>query len=467
MKTSVTVFEARSLAPQKTLTIHLEGRGAGSLLLKGGAKATTAFFRVRTGDGDSLLKIGKISKKESKQGTSTADSLAEIMREARRLFDLASTVPNLKEYIENEKLTLALDLEAKRSQMAELAKKKKIEDARGTFVELFKSYIDNVDCSESTKEEYRRALRKDIEENNPELASKKARDIKAEDIIVILSQIYNRGSHGMADKMRAYLHAAYQFEIDRTHSYKKKIKSEGLTFELESNPVSAIPKQFQVRPIDRALTNEEMAAFFNTICITQGVSQRMGLLFKLNIQAGGQRILQLARAKWSDYDLVKKRIYLIDRKGKRKKGASERGRVHIVPLTDSAMKIVEELMSVSEGFEYPFSEDGKKPYLVSSFSHATGKWLESENAVLHGKEIPHFTPRDIRRTCTQMMKRIGVVQSDSDALQSHGMTGTVMDHYLNNPELFTADKLSALKKYERELKKIISKAAKAKEKSKS
>ena len=60
------------------------------------------------------------------------------------------------------------------------------------------------------------------------------------------------------------------------------------------------------------------------------------------------------------------------------------------------------------------------------------------------------------------MKRIGVVQNDSDALQSHGMTGTVMDHYLNNPELFTADKLSALKKYERELKKIVSKVAKAK-----
>jgi hypothetical protein len=99
--------------------------------------------------------------------------------------------------------------------------------------------------------------------------------------------------------------------------------------------------------------------------------------------------------------------------------------------------------------------NGDKPFQVSSFSHATRAWLTSTNAMLDGEQIIRFSARDIRRTCTQLMKKMGIHQEHSDALQSHGLTGVVMEHYLNDPYLLVPDKLEALKIYERELNKIL------------
>ena len=62
------------------------------------------------------------------------------------------------------------------------------------------------------------------------------------------------------------------------------------------------------------------------------------------------------------------------------------------------------------------------------------EWLATDHAKMNGQPIPKFSPRDIRRTCTQFMQRNGIKDFDSDALQSHGQTGVVVTHYRNNPE---------------------------------
>ena len=83
---------------------------------------------------------------------------------------------------------------------------------------------------------------------------------------------------------------------------------------------------------------------------------------------------------------------------------------------------------------YPWSIDGQTPIHPSSLSHAVSEWFATEHAKLDGQPVPKFTPRDIRRTCTQFMQRNGIKDFDSDALQSHGQTGVVVTHYRNNPE---------------------------------
>lgn len=129
--------------------------------------------------------------------------------------------------------------------------------------------------------------------------------------------------------------------------------------------------------------------------------------------------------------------------------------MHIIPLTNSAIAIIQRLKIITEGFEFPFSVSGDKPFQVSSFSHATREWLTSSNAIIDGKQISPFAPRDIRRTCTQLTKRMGILQDHSNALQSHGVAGIVADHYLNDPTLLVPDKLEALKIYERGMNKIL------------
>lgn len=79
--------------------------------------------------------------------------------------------------------------------------------------------------------------------------------------------------------------------------------------------------------------------------------------------------------------------------------------------------------------------------------------------VKHGKiddeQIPHFTPRDLRRTCAQLMQRNGVDDRLSDLLQSHGQTGVVGQHYRNNPEAYLPEKLKAMAGFEAALSKVL------------
>ncbi|MDF9776260.1 tyrosine-type recombinase/integrase [Pseudomonas baetica] len=455
MAGNVTVFELSALQSGKSLIVQLSGRGAGSLVFKGGKKACTAFFRERTNSGDSLIKIGKVSKATAKNKNETISSLKEIMNEANRLHELAATVPSIKQYLADEKVKEQLAAERQRNELEEIKKQQKIESARGSLSDLFLKYIENSTMQPEGKDEHRRVLKKELNENNPAIASKKARDVTAQDIVCILRGIEERGSSAMADKVRAYLGAAFQYEIKGKNSYRPKVGNVTQTFELTHNPVNDVPKEYSSRAVMRALTNEELKQFYNTISKTKGVSESMGLLFMLNIQLGGQRILQLSRASWTAYDLKRKIITIIDPKGRKRKGQEHAGRTHIIPLTESAIAIIQRLKAITEGFEFPFSVNGDKPFQVSSFSHATRAWLTSTNAMLDGEQIIRFSARDIRRTCTQLMKKMGIHQEHSDALQSHGLTGVVMEHYLNDPYLLVPDKLEALKIYERELSKIL------------
>lgn len=455
MKTTVTIFELNALQPGKAVTIHLVGRGVGSLVFKGGKNATTAFFRVRSGGQDSLIKIGRVGKTDEKKKNETISSLKEILSEANRLYELAATIPDLKQHLDDEKIKGRLEAEQRKKKLKDIERQEKIEASRGSLSDLFLNYIENSSVAPEGKAELRRVLKKELNENNQEVALKKARDIIPDDIISILRKIEARGSSGMADKMRSYLGAAYQLELDRKHSYRHSKSDEDLKFELTHNPVALIPKQYGSKAVERALTDAELQQFYHTVSSTKGISENMGLLFMLNIQLGGQRILQLSRAAWCDYDLDKRLITIIDKKGKPRKGQEKKERKHIIPLTKSAMKLIDRLKVITSGFEYPFSSEGTKPFRASSFSHATSEWLRSKNGNIDGTKVNHFTPRDLRRTCTQLIKRMGIDQGQSDALQSHGLNGVVMEHYLNNPELFVSDKIAALKTYERRLNKIL------------
>ena len=107
---------------------------------------------------------------------------------------------------------------------------------------------------------------------------------------------------------------------------------------------------------------------------------------------------------------------------------------HHVPLSDRAKQIIKSVSEVTEGHTHPFSASKDKPFLPESFSQATKRWLQSDYAVIDGQRIEHFTPRDLRRTLTQLMQKYGVSNSASDELQSHGVSGVVSNHYRNDPK---------------------------------
>lgn len=442
---AVTILELKALRAGETLTEHLTGRGTGSLLFKGGAAGVTAFFRIRKKSADVLIKIAKYP----------AVDLIAIRKKAKELSELAATGVDVKKYLADVEVKSRLEAEQRKAELAEIEWQRKIDAARGTLRELFENYIESRRGSIGGRqiEELERVLKKELITDNPSLASKKARDITAEDIFVIISKIYDRGSDGMADKMRSYLHACFEYELKNTFSLKNRNRNGLIKFELLMNPVSLISKDRPAVAKTRALTDGELKQFYHTIDCTDGVSEVMGLLFKLNIFLGGQRILQLAQAPWSHYDFKNNYIKLIDGKGRKKEGSSPK--IHLLPLTSSALAIIERLQVISGSSDYPFSLMGHSPFDVSSFAHATKKWLDSKNGKLNGNQIAAFTPRDIRRTCSRIMQKLKVDESLNNKIQSHGVSGVTRTHYLNDPEGSLPEKLSALTKYEKGLKRIL------------
>lgn len=123
-------------------------------------------------------------------------------------------------------------------------------------------------------------------------------------------------------------------------------------------------------------------------------------------------------------------------------------RPHLVPLSDRAISLMLRVREISGDHQWPWTTHGKQPFVISSPTHAIADWMDSKHAVVDGVSVPPFSPRDLRRTCTQLMQRRGIDDRLSDLLQAHGQTGVVSKHYRNNPEAALPEKRRAMDLFE-------------------
>ncbi|NER58947.1 tyrosine-type recombinase/integrase [Pseudomonas sp. MAFF212428] len=194
-------------------------------------------------------------------------------------------------------------------------------------------------------------------------------------------------------------------------------------------------------PVERALSDAELKHFWQTIESTEGVGPVMALLFKFVIATGGQRIKNIIETTWAHYDLEAGTVLLVHRKGR---GGQTMSRPHLVPLSDRAVSLMRRVQEISGDHQWPWTTHGKQPFVISSPTHAIADWMDSKHAAVDGVRVPSFSPRDLRRTCTQLMQRRGVDDRLSDLLQAHGQTGVVSKHYRNNPEAALPEKRRAM-----------------------
>jgi len=431
------------------LTESLPGRGMGAILFKRPGEAPpTAYFRYRRDSKSYLVKIGTC-----KTGARGAGLTLPLIRErAWELAKVASEHGDVKAHLASIEKQAELDRQTRELALVEQARLQAIEIARGSLADLFSDYIDSrrATVRESQIAELERVQRVELEEANTEIAAMKARDVRPGHIRQILLPIWDRGSKGMADKVRAYLHAAYQYGLTAEHSLSRTSRK---SFALEMNPVALLPKEHKAQAQTRVLNDTELKHFWETITLADEVGPVMARLFKFVIATGGQRIDQVAREPWTSYDSEKKTLRLIDAKGR---GGVRR--VHLIPLSERAIEILEEVAPLTGAREYIWTTTGKKPIATTSPSHAVRDWLDSKHGKIGDEQIPHFTPRDLRRTCAQLMQRHGVEDRLSDILQSHGQTGVVGEHYRNNPEAYLPAKRQALEAFDAALNKVLSSA---------
>ena len=434
----------KGMAPGAQVTESLTGRNAGAIVVrkKSDTAAPLAYFRYFFEGRRQFLSIGsyKVSAK------SAGLSLAEIRAAALELSAMLAEHPDLKNHLEKKRD----DAAAKKIELERLSI---IESSKGTFRQLFLSYIADREAagvSADQVRELRSIMKKNIDPFT-ELAGMRARDIQPAHINKILSKMVERSVLRQAAKVRSFLMAAFNYGMQKDNQIGS---AEPVTFDINANPVTPVTFNAEHKRIinkagTRALSEAELKQFYSTVDQgVEGVSFVMAQLFKMVIATGGQRIQQLSREPWSSYsdDCIR----LIDAKGR---GAVER--VHYVPLTSRAAAILRATADITASHSHPFSHLKDNHFHVSAFSWAVKKWLKSEHAFIDGLPIEPFTPRDLRRSMAQLMQRHGIGNEASDELQSHGMNGLVARHYRNNPEASIPSKAKTLAALERVLERVI------------
>lgn len=425
-------------------TESLAGRGAGAIVVRKRTATTPpiAYFRYFFEGKRQFISIGRYKVTASTAGL----SLAEIRAAALELSALLPEYPDLKGHIEQQH-DVAIE------KQAEQARLDQIEAAKGTFRQLFLSYIADREASGVRPDqvrEFKSIMKKNIDPFT-DLIDLRARDIQPAHINKIITRIADRGALRQAAKVRSFLMAAFNYGMQKDNQVGS---AEAVTFDILSNPVVPVTFNAEHKRIinttgTRSLSEVELKQFYTTIDNNvTGVSYAMAQLLKMVIATGGQRIEQLTRVPWSGYG--DKFIKLTDSKGR-----GGEARLHYVPLTGRSRAILSAAAELTVNHTHPFSRLHDRPFHVSAYSWAVKKWLASEYAVINGDRIEPFTPRDLRRTMAQLMQRHGISNEASDELQSHGMSGVVARHYRNNPEASIPNKVKTLAKLDRILERVI------------
>lgn len=436
----LTDVELKALRPGQTATDSLPGRGSGSILFECRASgAVEAYYRRRDKGGDQKIKLGVFKKTPKSPGL----SLTELREQAVRLAKIAAEHGDIKAY----QARCAAEEETRQAerqrQLHEQQRLAEIEASKGTLSELFRDYIEDRrrnGVSAQQLDEFERVLRNDLEgekvvfvaddgqEQKLNIMGMKAKDVRPEHVNLLLKPIWSRGAERQTGKVRSFLVAAFNFGLRAEHHIDR---SSSKSYGLQMNPADSVTVPNTSTPGERALTDQELKHFWQTITqVGAAVGPIIARVFHFAFATAGQRPLQFIREPWSSYNLQGKYLKIIDSKGR-----GGKKRPHFVPLSARALQVLEQVRALQpQGAVYPWSIDGQTPIHPSSLSHAVSEWFATEHAKLDGQPVPKFTPRDIRRTCTQFMQRNGIKDFDSDALQSHGQTGVVEMHYRNNPE---------------------------------
>lgn len=440
----VTDARLRSLKPGETATDSVPGRGNGAVLFeRKPSGVVTAVYRYMHGGKRHKQPIGNYKASSRDAGL----TLSLIREEAQRLALIAKDHGDVAAYLAEQ------EAEAER-QRIERQRVAEIEASHGTFSELFLDYIESrrEKATPGVVKELERLYQTNMLGPHPSIMAMKARDIRPDHILAILNPIWERGAKVQAERMRSFLSAAFNHGLRAENAVGR---SSAKSYNLENNPATVVAVEKVSAPATRALSDTELRQLWETIESTEGVGPVMALLFKFVIATGGQRIFNVCQTVWDDYDLDAGTVRLIHRKGR---GGQAMSRPHLVPLTERAVAILECVRGINGCHPWPWTTTGKQHIVVSSPRHAIADWLKSEHAIIEGKQTPDFSPRDLRRTCAQLMQRHGVSDQLSDLLQAHGQTGVANLHYRNNPEAALPEKRRAVELFDRALAMVLGEA---------
>lgn len=244
-----------------------------------------------------------------------------------------------------------------------------------------------------------------------------ADELTMSDFRDIIATIVKAEKYREAQKVRAYLRAAYAAAI-KAHSDAAAVP-ELRKFNIQANPARDVapvtkPKGTNGNKQRKPLMLDELRAYWKRI---SALPAPTGPILQLHLLTGGQRLRQLCRLTSEDVD--GDQIILRDAKGRR---AEERE--HVVPLIDEARDALAAIDSRPWLISFDGGANPADPWEVSKQVKAVLQ------AMLKEEETDQvFTGKIIRATVETRLTQAGVSPHTLAHLLSHGLGGLQERHY--------------------------------------
>ncbi|WP_420939901.1 tyrosine-type recombinase/integrase [Aeromonas veronii] len=358
------------------------------------------------------------------------------MREGKRAFIQLGSFPTLcLADARNKARALSQTIRDGLDPKDEQERQSKEHEQQGTIEQLFQSYTQQMKKDgKRTHEGVMVALEK---ETYPHLSkTTKAKDVTAHDIKIILAHMIRRGASTQSNRVRSYLMAAFNYGLKHDNDPANFI--DDAKFGLVMNPVDAIPKQKAAERVgERFLSWSETRQLLDDMEQPTSLGPTLRSLIRLCFFTGGQRPNELAESRWANIDWQAKTLTITADISKNK-------RIHIVPLTDSALLVLRFQQEVAgdSPFIFPHALQSDKPMPMASLSQAIDRYRKRT-------QMEHFIPRDFRRTCKTLMGELGIAKDLRDRLQNHARNDVSSKHY--DRYEYLPEKRHALELWERRL----------------
>ena len=290
--------------------------------------------------------------------------------------------------------------------------------AQGTLEQLLESYLSAMaaDGKRSVKS-VRQSLQTYVIDPFPQLVSRQASTIDADDIVEILRRMIDNGITTHSNRVRSYLSAAFNHGLKQEHNPRSYTK-ENVKFNLKYNPVSSVPKQDDFERVgDHVISEEEIKTIWDEL---KNESLIVSLLVKLAL-ATGQRAGELSRTAWADIDFEEKTMTIPNTVSKNKMD-------HVVPLDDIAMSVIHSLHELTGECKHLFTRTHKGKLLNGKILH-NATIAKVIRDFCKQKGIDKFIARDIRRTFKTLAGKAGISKELRDRLQNHTLKDVSTVHY--------------------------------------
>ena len=285
---------------------------------------------------------------------------------------------------------------------------KQAEAVKGSIQQLFRGYTDRMKTDgKRTYEAVLKSLEKEVYPFIP--PQSKAKDILPTDIVPVLSSMIQRGAVVQSNRVRSYIVAAFNFGLK--HDLNPAQAHTGVKFGLTTNPAQVIAKQSSAEKVgENWLALDEVKELLNTFHTVNRVGPMVSDLLALCFHTGGQRPYELVASRWESVNWQEKTLLITGEVSKNK-------RSHLIPLTDSAIKILKVLQGEApiSPFIFPRKNDCNQHLRTDSFSKAIMRYRQANS------EVKAFVARDIRRTCKTLMGELGISKELRDRLQNHAL----------------------------------------------